>query len=301
MKCPYCNTIEDKVIDSRISRDGETIRRRRECLSCQKRFTTHEIIEDTMPAIIKKDSRRETYDRKKILEGLKKACQKRDISIDKLEEITDRIERSLLERGLKEIPSTDIGEKVMQELHELDAAARLARHYRVERHILLPLDLRAFGGSALTADIAVPKGGVEPGIPVTYVPARNSIFLSVALGWAEAAGGSDIVIGVNALDYSGYPDCRPEFVDAFEKLANTATKLASEKRFPIRIHAPLLHLDKKQTILLGLSLGVDYSLTHTCYDPSPEGLACGDCDACTLRRRGFEAAGVPDPTRYARR
>lgn len=132
MKCPYCNSLEDKVIDSRISRDGETIRRRRECLSCQKRFTTHETIEETMPAIIKKDNRREPYDRRKILEGLKKACQKRDISIDKLEEITDRIERSLLERGVKEIPSSEIGEKVMQELHQLDAVAyvRFASVYR---------------------------------------------------------------------------------------------------------------------------------------------------------------------------
>lgn len=132
MKCPYCNSFEDKVIDSRISRDGETIRRRRECLSCQKRFTTHETIEETMPAIIKKDNRREPYDRRKILEGLKKACQKRDISIDKLEEITDRIERSLLERGVKEIPSSEIGEKVMQELHQLDAVAyvRFASVYR---------------------------------------------------------------------------------------------------------------------------------------------------------------------------
>jgi len=132
MKCPYCSSLEDKVIDSRISRDGETIRRRRECLSCQKRFTTHETIEETLPAIIKKDSRREIYDRRKILEGLKKACQKRDISIDKLEEITDRIERSLLERGVKEIPSSEIGEKVMEELHQLDAVAyvRFASVYR---------------------------------------------------------------------------------------------------------------------------------------------------------------------------
>jgi len=187
---------------------------------------------------------------------------------------------------------------------ELEAACRIARHFSVREHRILDLPSDLFADSALVGQKAIPHGE-EPlahaAIPVTYVPARNTIFLSYALAWAEHLEAPHIYIGVSSVDYSGYPDCRPEFVEAFERLANAAAKLAVEKRVPIRIHAPLLRLDKKQTIELGLSLGVDYSLTHTCYDPSPEGLACGDCDACTLRRRGFEAAGVPDPTRYARR
>ncbi len=187
---------------------------------------------------------------------------------------------------------------------ELEAARRIARHFGVREHRILDLPSDLFADSALVGKTAVPHGE-EPlsheQIPVTYVPARNTIFLSYALAWAEHLEAPHLFIGVSSVDYSGYPDCRPEFVEAFERLANAATKLAVEKKRPIRVHAPLLHLDKKQTIELGLSLGVDYSLTHTCYDPSPEGLACGDCDACTLRRRGFAAAGVPDPTRYAPR
>ena len=185
---------------------------------------------------------------------------------------------------------------------ELDAAARVAKQFGVRRHEVIAIDLRAFGGSALTADIPVPKdrseeeiGGV---IPITYVPARNTIFLSFALAFAEVTGARDIFIGVNALDYSGYPDCRPEFVNAFERLANVATKAAMESGGGFRVHAPLLHLRKSGIITLGLSLGVDYSLTSSCYDPSPEGDACGRCDACVLRLKGFEEAGAADPIRY---
>lgn len=187
---------------------------------------------------------------------------------------------------------------------ELDAAARVAKHFGVRHHQVVDIDLRAFGGSALTADIPVPKdrseeeiGGV---IPVTYVPARNTIFLSFALAFAEVVGARDIFIGVNALDYSGYPDCRPEFVNAFERLANVATKAAVESGGGFRVHAPLLHLRKSGIIALGLSLGVDYSITSSCYDPSPEGEACGRCDACLLRLKGFEEVGVMDPIRYGR-
>lgn len=184
---------------------------------------------------------------------------------------------------------------------ELQAAQRIAQHFGVRQHRIIDLPSDVFTDSALVGDKAVPHGE-EPlahlVIPVTYVPARNTIFLSYALAWAEHLEAPHIYIGVSSVDYSGYPDCRPEFVEAFEKLANKATKLAVEKHVPIRIHAPLLYLDKKSTIQLGLSLGVDYSMTHTCYDPSPEGFACGECDACTLRRRGFAAAGVLDPTRY---
>ncbi|WP_294310022.1 7-cyano-7-deazaguanine synthase QueC [uncultured Sphingomonas sp.] len=181
---------------------------------------------------------------------------------------------------------------------ELAAAARVAEALGAERHIILPLDLSAFGGSALTADIDVPKDGVQPGIPVTYVPARNTIFLSLALGWAEAAGARDLFIGVNALDYSGYPDCRPEFIAAFEGLAEIATKAGVEGQ-PFKIHAPLQHMTKADIVREGTRLGVDLGISWSCYDPTPEGLHCGECDSCRLRSRGFEEAGIPDPTAYA--
>ncbi|WP_454278301.1 7-cyano-7-deazaguanine synthase QueC [Sphingomonas sp. Marseille-Q8236] len=181
---------------------------------------------------------------------------------------------------------------------ELAAAARVAESLGAERHIVLPLDLSAFGGSALTADIDVPKDGVQPGIPVTYVPARNTIFLSLALGWAEAAGARDLFIGVNALDYSGYPDCRPEFIAGFEGLAEIATKAGVEGQ-PFKIHAPLQHMTKADIVREGTRLGVDMGLSWSCYDPTPEGLHCGECDSCRLRSRGFEEAGIPDPTAYA--
>jgi 7-cyano-7-deazaguanine synthase len=185
---------------------------------------------------------------------------------------------------------------------ELEAARRVAKAMAVGTHLILPLPLGAIGGSALTADIDVPKDRdideMEADIPVTYVPARNTIFLSMALGWAEVLGASDIYIGVNALDYSGYPDCRPEFIGAFEAMANLAVKEAVEGRLAIRIHTPLLHLSKAGIVELGTSLGVDYGLTHSCYDPDPDGLACGRCDSCLLRKKGFEEAGVADPTRY---
>jgi len=183
---------------------------------------------------------------------------------------------------------------------ELQCAGRIAAALGAQ-HSVVAFDLRQFGGSALTADIAVPKNRPEQqmstGIPVTYVPARNTIFLSFALGMAEVIGASDIFIGVNALDYSGYPDCRPEFIEAFQNLANLATKAGVEgNRFTI--HAPLIHMTKAEIITAGTELGVDYSLTSSCYDPSPEGLACGHCDSCQLRRKGFAEAGIPDPTRY---
>lgn len=181
---------------------------------------------------------------------------------------------------------------------ELEAAKRVAAALGAQRHIILPLDLSAFGGSALTADIAVPKDGVKPGIPVTYVPARNTIFLSLALGWAEAAGARDLYIGVNALDYSGYPDCRPEFIAAFEGLAELATKAGVEGE-PFTIHAPLQHMTKADIVREGARLGLDMGLSWSCYDPTPEGLHCGLCDSCRLRSRGFVEAGIADPTRYA--
>ena len=185
---------------------------------------------------------------------------------------------------------------------ELEAARRVMRSLGIVHHRIVTFDLRVFGGSALTADIDVPKnrdpGRMQSDIPVTYVPARNTIFLSFALAWCEILNAQDIVIGVNAVDYSGYPDCRPEFLDAFERLANLATKAGVEGTSRFRIHAPLLHMTKAQIIRAGIEAGVDYSLTHSCYDPDPEGLACGACDACVLRRRGFEEAGVPDPTLY---
>jgi 7-cyano-7-deazaguanine synthase len=180
---------------------------------------------------------------------------------------------------------------------ELEAARRIAADL-ADRHILLPLDLRAFGGSALTGDISVPKDGVSDGIPVTYVPARNTIFLSLALGLAEACGARDIFIGVNALDYSGYPDCRPEFVAEFEKLANLATKAGVEGDH-FRLHAPLQQMTKADIAREAQRLGLDASLSHSCYDPSPDGGACGECDACRLRAKGFAEAGIADPTVYA--
>ena len=185
---------------------------------------------------------------------------------------------------------------------ELDAARRVASALGAERHIVLPMDLSAFGGSALTADIDVPKDGAGTedggGIPVTYVPARNTIFLSLALGWAEAAGARDIYIGVNALDYSGYPDCRPEFIAAFEGLAELATKAGVEGE-PFRIQAPLQMMTKADIVREGTRLGLDLGLSWSCYDPTPAGEHCGECDSCRLRSRGFDEAGIADPTRYA--
>ena len=180
---------------------------------------------------------------------------------------------------------------------ELDSARRIAARL-ADRHIVLALDLTAFGGSALTSDIAVPKDGVGEGIPVTYVPARNTIFLSLALGLAEASGARDIFIGVNALDYSGYPDCRPEFVAGFERLANLATKAGVEGD-GFTIHAPLLDLTKADIAREAQRLGIDAGLSHSCYDPLPDGTHCGKCDACRLRSKGFAEAGVADPTSYA--
>jgi 7-cyano-7-deazaguanine synthase len=179
---------------------------------------------------------------------------------------------------------------------ELEAARRIAADL-ADKHIVLPLDLTAFGGSALTSDIAVPKEGVGEGIPVTYVPARNTVFLSLALAWAEAAGARDLFVGVNALDYSGYPDCRPEFITAFEALANKATKAGVEGE-GFTVHAPLQQMSKADIAREAARLGLDAGLSHSCYDPAPDGAACGLCDACRLRSRGFEEAGLPDPTRY---
>jgi len=185
---------------------------------------------------------------------------------------------------------------------ELAAARRVVSSIGAKEHVLARIDLRVFGGSALTADLEVPKGrSLERGassIPVTYVPARNTIFLSYALGWCEVLGAQDIFIGANAVDYSGYPDCRPAFLDQFQRLAQVATKAGVEGSARYRIHAPLLRMTKAEIIRTGHDAGVDFSLTHSCYDPSPEGLACGACDSCMLRRRGFQEAGLPDPTRY---
>ena len=181
---------------------------------------------------------------------------------------------------------------------ELEAARRIAAEL-ADEHIVLPMDLRAFGGSALTSDIEVPKDGVaESGVPVTYVPARNTVFLSLALAWAEAAGARDLFVGVNALDYSGYPDCRPDFIHAFEELANKATKAGVEGD-KFTIHAPLLNMTKADIAREAARLGLDAGMSHSCYDPAPDGGACGLCDACRLRAKGFEEAGLPDPTRYA--
>ena len=180
---------------------------------------------------------------------------------------------------------------------EIDAARRIAAGLAV-KHTILPIDLTAFGGSALTADIPVPKGGVEEGIPVTYVPARNTVFLSLALAWAEAAGARNLFVGVNALDYSGYPDCRPEFIAAFEALANQATKAGVEgDRFTL--HAPLQAMTKADIAREAARLGLDAGMSHSCYDPAADGGACGLCDACRLRAKGFVEAGLADPTRYA--
>jgi 7-cyano-7-deazaguanine synthase len=183
---------------------------------------------------------------------------------------------------------------------ELRAAARVAESLNAIRHIVLPLDLSAFGGSALTADIAVPKDGVGPDSPITYVPARNTIFLSLTLGLAEVAGASDIFIGVNALDYSGYPDCRPEFIDAFQKMATLATKAGVEGH-PIRINTPLQYMSKADIVREAYRLGLDTGLSWSCYDPTPDGKHCGLCDSCRLRSKGYEEAGLPDPTVYAAR
>jgi 7-cyano-7-deazaguanine synthase len=183
---------------------------------------------------------------------------------------------------------------------ELAAAARVAAALGAARHVVLPLDLSRFGGSALTDAIDVPKDGVGEGIPITYVPARNTIFLSLALGWAEAAGARDLFIGVNALDYSGYPDCRPEFITAFESLADLATKAGVEGA-PFRIRAPLQHMTKADIVRKGARLGLNMGLSWSCYDPTPDALHCGLCDSCRLRAKGFVEAGVVDPTAYAAR
>jgi 7-cyano-7-deazaguanine synthase len=185
---------------------------------------------------------------------------------------------------------------------ELEAARRVAAALGAVEQRVVELDLRAFGGSALTADIPVPRDRspevMSADIPVTYVPARNTVFLSLALAWAEVLGSFDIYMGVNFVDYSGYPDCRPEFVAAFEQLANLATKAGVEHKGRFRIHTPLIQLSKADIIRLGASLRVDYALTHSCYSPAADGAACGRCDSCLLRRAGFETAGIPDPTRY---
>jgi 7-cyano-7-deazaguanine synthase len=185
---------------------------------------------------------------------------------------------------------------------ELEAADRVARSLGIAQHRIATIDLRAFGGSALTDDIGVPKGRavdeMSHGIPVTYVPARNTIFLSFALAWAEVLGCSDIFIGVNALDYSGYPDCRPEFIEAFERMANLATKAGVEGRQDLKIHSPLIALSKAEIIRRGIELGVDYGLTSSCYDPAPTGEPCGQCDSCLLRRKGFGENGISDPLHY---
>ncbi|MDT4895668.1 MAG: 7-cyano-7-deazaguanine synthase [Acidobacteriota bacterium] len=185
---------------------------------------------------------------------------------------------------------------------EIEAARRIAVLFHVARHVVAEINLRAFGGSALTDDIAVPKNRVPEemaeGIPVTYVPARNTIFLSFALAWAEVLGASDIFIGVNALDYSGYPDCRPEYIEAFQRMADLATKAGVEGRQKLVIHTPLMRWTKAQIVKKGIKLGVDYSLTVTCYDPAPDGAACGQCDACILRLKGFAENGMRDPARY---
>jgi 7-cyano-7-deazaguanine synthase len=185
---------------------------------------------------------------------------------------------------------------------EMDAARRVAKVLEVKDHLILDLPLGSIGGSALTADIDVPKSDdlehMQGGIPVTYVPARNTIFLSFALAWAEVIGTGDIYIGVNALDYSGYPDCRPEYIAAFEKMANLATKKSVEHDVSVQVHTPLIHLTKAEIIQKGVALGIDYGITHSCYDPAPSGAACGHCDSCLLRMKGFQEAGVPDPTRY---
>jgi 7-cyano-7-deazaguanine synthase len=187
--------------------------------------------------------------------------------------------------------------------HEVEAARRLADRFSVRQHVVADIDLRMFGGSALTGDADVPKDRLptelSSGVPITYVPARNTIFLSFALAWAEVLKSQDIFIGVNALDYSGYPDCRPEYIRAYEQMANLATRAATEGHAPITIRTPLIDLTKREIIQLGQRLGVDYAQTTSCYDPSADGAACGHCDACQLRLRGFREAGTSDPARYA--
>jgi 7-cyano-7-deazaguanine synthase len=186
---------------------------------------------------------------------------------------------------------------------ELKAAEKVARFFNVKKHLVLNIDLRQIGGSALTDNIDVPKSrkasDMSASIPVTYVPARNTIFLCYALAWAEVLKAFDIFIGVNAVDYSGYPDCRPEFIDAFEKMANLATRAGVEGKERLRIQTPLIHMRKADIIRSGKDLGVDYAMTHSCYDPSSEGFACGQCDSCLIRAKGFQDTGIPDPTPYA--
>ena len=179
---------------------------------------------------------------------------------------------------------------------ELEAAKKIAAS-QADQHIILPIDLSAFGGSSLTSDAPVPKDGIEAGIPSTYVPARNTVFLSLALAWAEASGARDLFVGVNAVDYSGYPDCRPDFIAAFEALANQATKAGVEGD-PFTVHAPLQHMTKADIAREAARLGLDAGISHSCYDPAPDGAACGLCDACRLRAKGFAEAGLPDPTHY---
>ncbi len=187
---------------------------------------------------------------------------------------------------------------------ELEAARRVIKSLGIRHHKVMAVDLRVFGGSALTSEIRVPKNRdvirISAEIPPTYVPARNTIFLSLALGWCEVLNAQDIFIGVNAVDYSGYPDCRPEFLKSFEQLANLATKAGVENKASFKIHAPLLHMTKAEIVRAGFEAGLDLSLTHSCYDPTPEGMACGECDSCVLRRRGFEEAGIVDPINYKR-
>lgn len=195
--------------------------------------------------------------------------------------------------------SFDYGQR---HLYELEAAKKIAKEYEVKAHVVAKIDLRVFGGSALTSDIPVPKNESDKPsaeeIPITYVPARNTIFLSYALAWAEVTGSEEIFIGVNAVDYSGYPDCRPEFIESFEKMANLATKAGVSGTTSIKIKTPLISLSKAEIIKQGIALGVDYSITHSCYDPYPGGFACGSCDSCILRKKGFAEAEINDPTRY---
>jgi 7-cyano-7-deazaguanine synthase len=195
--------------------------------------------------------------------------------------------------------SFDYGQR---HVYELKAAQRIAERFQVAKHLVIAIDLHAIGGSALTDNLDVPKSRnlktMSTEIPITYVPARNTIFLSYALAWAEVLKSANIFIGVNAVDFSGYPDCRPEFIAAFEHMANLATKIGVEGKTRVHIRTPLLHLNKAQIITKGAELGVDYAITHSCYDPSAQGLACGQCDSCLLRHKGFIEAGIPDPTRY---
>ena len=195
--------------------------------------------------------------------------------------------------------SFDYGQR---HLFELEAARKVAEFFGVNKHMVINIDLKKIGGSALTDNIEVPKDATEESmaaeIPVTYVPARNTIFLSYALAWAEVLQSSDIFIGVNAIDYSGYPDCRPEYIDAFQRMANLATKAGVQGITQIKIQTPLINMTKAQIIQKGIELGIDYALTHSCYDPTPQGLACSRCDSCILRKKGFKDAGIPDPTRY---